>query len=311
VTGLTALWVGLSITALIVLSWLGSVLYVRRMRAAGPPHPPVPGADERRHSIEEWLERAEALPSGQPPAPVRFAEREQARLEQVAAAHFPKLADKHPQLHLVGITGVEKRLLAWVSQHTGLPDPFDALERLTGDPDELVRATRIWQQAHTDLVAAIDQLATAAASLGHEAESPTVIDAVTEYIDELKALAADVEATGETLRGLQAEATLAESTVTGLVNLLIGSFGGFLVESVLTVGTLTPAVAAQAQVELTWVVKQIAMALARLGTVFNNARHILQSVAGFDDLSRAAPQFQPGEVETIARSIDAPSTTHA
>jgi hypothetical protein len=307
---MTALLVGLSITALVVLSWLGSILYVRRMRAAPPPQPLSPGADEREHSIEAWLQRAESLPSGEPPAPVRFAEREQARLEQLAAAHFPNLADKHPHLHLVGITGAEKRLLAWVSQQTGLPDPFDALERLTGNPDELTRATRIWQQAHTDLLSAIEGLSTSTATLQHdhpEAESQTFFNAVTGYIDELKALAADIEATGETLRGLQAEATLAESTVTGLVNLLIGSFGGFLVESVLTAGTLTPAVAAQAQVELSWVVKQIAMALARLDTIFNNARHILQSVAGFNDLSRANPRFQPSAVETIARSIDNPT----
>ena len=44
--------------------------------------------------------------------------------------------------------------------------------------------------------------------------------------------------TADTLRGLQAEAALAEGTIAGLVNLLVGSLGGYLVESVLTAGTL-------------------------------------------------------------------------
>jgi hypothetical protein len=311
-SGLTALVVGLSITAVVVVSWLGSILYVRRTRAALPAEAVATPADlarddERAHSIEAWLAHAATLPDGQPPV-MAFAEREQARLEALAKRHFPHLADKHPHLHLMGITGVEKRLLAWVSQHTGLPNPFDALERLTGDPDTLSRATEIWQHSHSDLVAVVDELSKATARLYADragADSEAFFTAVAEYLTELEALAADVKATGETLRGLQAEAALAESTVTGLVNLLIGSLGGFLVESVLTVGTLTPAVAAQAQLELSWVIKQVAMALARLGGIYTNARHILQSVTGFTDLIRTSPHFQPGEIESIGRTLGA------
>jgi hypothetical protein len=311
VTGLTALAIGLSVSALVVLCWLGSILYIRLQRNKLSPPTPVSGepsgVDGQGHSIAAWLARAAALTSGQQPAGVSVASRDQSRLEQLAARHFPDLVDKHPHLHLMGITGVEKRLLAWVSQHTGLPDPFDALDELTGDPDELTRVSTIWLAAHADIVGLADRVSTAAAERHDGSDDPdrqVFLAAINEYLAELNALAADIRATGETLRGLQAEAALAEGTVAGLINLLIGSFGGYLVESVLTAGTLTPAVAAQAQVELTWVIKQVAVAMERLGSIYANARHILASVTGFKHLQQAPAQFQPEEIESIEHTID-------
>ena len=310
-TGVAAFVIGLSISALVVLCWLGSILYIRRRRttpsASLPRSDDQTDMDERAHSIEAWLAKAAALPAGQQPTGVAVASRDQGRLEQLAAHHFPKLVDKHPHLHLMGITAVEKRLLAWVSQHTGLPDPFDALDELTGDPDELSRVATTWQAAHADIIALADRLSTATT---HRHDVPADHDrqvffaAVAEYLAELDALATDVQATGQTLRGLQAEAALAEGTIAGLINLLIGSFGGYLVESVITAGTLTPAVAAQAQVELTWVIKQVAVAMERLGSIYANARHILQSVTGFEQLQQAPAQFRPAEVETVEHTID-------
>lgn len=309
----TTLITGASLSALIIISWLGGILYLRRtrkrMQAApvGGTQEQLAHTGEQAQSIEDWLARAAALPEGKRPATAESS-RDQGRLHELAERHFPQLLEPHPHLHLVGITGVEKRLLAWVSHHTGLPNPFDALDRLTGDPDELRRATAIWQDAHVDVVAVIDRLCVATASLHERWTDPDAerfFEILAGYLTELDALACDVKSTGDTLRGLQAEAALAEATIAGLVNLLIGSFGGYLVEAVLTAGTMTPAVAAQAQIELTWVLKQIARALSRLPSVYANTRHILASVTGFKGLEQTRARFQLDEVEKIARSIDA------
>jgi len=125
-----------------------------------------------------------------------------------------------------------------------------------------------------------------------------------DYLAELDTLAANLAMTAETLRGLQAEAALAEGTVAGLINLLIGSFGGFLVEEVLSVGTMTPAVAAQAQVELTWVLKQTAMAAGRLQGIYANTKHVLDSVSGFKGLGHMRDCFQVEAVHRLERLVD-------
>jgi len=122
-TGTTAFITGVSVSALFVLSWLVSILYLRRRRKAlqsstaaqaGPapsPAQPVESPDqlvtaaERSHSIDAWLARAAALPDGQEPRPAGPLAREQAKLEALAARHFPELAVPHPHLHLFGITG--------------------------------------------------------------------------------------------------------------------------------------------------------------------------------------------------------------
>ena len=82
------------------------------------------------------------------------------------------------------------------------------------------------------------------------------------------------------------------------------AFGGYVVEAVLSAGTMTPAVAAQAQIELTWVLKQIAKALGRLESIYVNVRHILQSVTGFKGLDHVRQRFRPEELAAIARAID-------
>jgi uncharacterized protein YukE len=304
-----ALVSGIVLPLLFVLSWLGGMWYLRRMRRAmqaAPVRHELAQTGEQMHSIEDWLRRAEELPEGREPRPADEP-RDQSRLEELARRHFPSLATPHPHLHLIGLTGVEKRLLAWVCHHTGLPNPFDALDRLTGDPDELRRATLAWQDAHADIAAAVERLCAATARLHEEWSGPVAerfFPLLAEYLGELDDLAADVKTTADTLRGLQAEAALAESTIVGLVNLLIGSFGGYLVEAVLTVGTMTPAVAAQAQVELTWVLKQIAVVLSRLQSIYTNTRHVMASVAGFKGLEQMRARFQLDVVENIERSID-------
>jgi uncharacterized protein YukE len=309
----TTLVTGLGLAALVILSWLGGMFYLRRMRqnmqrSASAARVADVSTVDRAESIEDWLARAAALPEGKRPEPAEPGPRDQGRLHAFAARLFPHLDDQHPHLHLIGITGLEKRLVTWVCRETGLPNPFDALERLTGDPDEIRRAAEAWQDAHTDAVAVIDRLCLATEGLhetwtGPDAERFFAI--LSDYLTELDALADDVKTTAETLRGLQAEAALAEGTVVGLINLLVGSFAGYLVEAVLTAGTVTPAVAAQAQLELTWVLKEVARALSKLPGVYLNARHILQSVTGFERLERVRERFQAADVEKIARSLDA------
>jgi hypothetical protein len=68
---------------------------------------------------------------------------------------------------------------------------------------------------------------------------------------------------------------------------------------------MTPAVAAQAQVELTWVLKQIAMAAGRLQGIYANTKHVLDSVSGFKGLSHMRVCFQTEVVQSIERLVDA------
>ena len=307
---------GLSFSALIFGMWGFGVFLVRRqrkkMQAANAQELSldIAATAVEIHSIEEFIARAAALPEGSrpQPRPEHTVERDQEQLEHVARRHFPHLDVPHPHIHLVGITGLEKRLLAWVSLHTGLPSPFEVLDRLTGDPDELQRAAKAWDAAHTHVKEVFDDLCEATSELhgdwsGDLAERfyPLLAD----FLAELETLAGNLATNGETLRGLQAEAALAEGTIAGLVNLLIGSLGGFLVEEVISVGTMTPAVAAQAQVEITWVLKQIAMAAGRLQGIYANTKHVLDSVSGFKGLSHMRECFQTEVVQSIERLVDA------
>ena len=306
---------GLGFAALIFGMWGLGVLVVRnqtrKLKAA-------PGAELTEqieetaaevHSIEEFIARAEALPEGRQPEPrsEHLEARDQERLEKLAEHHFPHLDVPHPHIHLVGITGLEKRLLAWVSHHTGLPSPFEFLDKLTGDPDELERAAKAWDEAHAHVQQTVTGLCSAAKDLHGSWDDGTALrfyPLLADFLAELDSLAENLAKSAETLRGLRGEAALAEGTIAGLINLLIGSLGGFLVEEVLSVGTMTPAVAAQAQVEITWVLKQIAMAAGRLQGIYANTRHVLDSVSGFKGLTHMHDCFQADVVQRIERLVD-------
>ena len=307
---------GLSFSALIFGMWGFGVFLVRRQRRKMQEEPgqelvaQIAETAAEVHSIEDFIARAAALPEGRKPEPrpEHVAERDQEQLEHLARHHFPHIDVPHPHIHLVGITGLEKRLLAWVSLHTGLPSPFEFLDKITGDPDELQRAAKAWDAAHAHVQQIVDDLCEATAEL-HESWSGDLSERfyplLADFLAELDTLTANLATNGETLRGLQAEAALAEGTIAGLVNLLIGSLGGFLVEEVVSVGTMTPAVAAQAQVELTWVLKQIAMAAGRLQGIYANTKHVLDSVSGFKGLSHMRVCFQTEVVQSIERLVDA------
>jgi WXG100 family type VII secretion target len=179
---------------------------------------------------------------------------------------------------------------------------------MTGDPDELGRAAKAWDAAHDHLEVSIADLCTATAKLHLEWSGETAerfYPLLADFLAELDTLASNLETSSETLRGLQAEAALAEGTIAGLINLLVGSLGGFLVEEVMSVGTMTPAVAAQAQVEITWVLKQIAMAAGRLQGIYANTKHVLDSVSGFKGLAHMRECFQTDVVVKIEKMLDA------
>ena len=112
---------GLSFSSLILLMWGGGVLYIRSMRRKMNTEPSgavleaeMQETAEEVHSIEEWIARANALPDGQKPVPrpEHEKERDQEKLAHIAEHHFPHIDVPHPHIHLVGITGLEKRLLA-------------------------------------------------------------------------------------------------------------------------------------------------------------------------------------------------------
>ena len=306
---------GFGFSLLIFAIWGFGVLVVRSRRREWRQAPgeqlttDIAATAAEVHSIEEFIARAAALPEGSKPEPrpEHLRERDQARLEHLAEHHFPHLDVPHPHIHLVGITGLEKRLLTWVAHHTGLPNPFEALDKLTGDPDELARAAKAWDAAHDHVQGTIGDLCRAAARLHADWDGPTAdrfYPLLADFLSELDTLAGNLAMSAETLRGLQAEAALAEGTIAGLINLLVGSLGGFLVEEVLSVGTMTPAVAAQAQVELTWVLKQIAMAAGRLQGIYANTKHVLDSVSGFKGLTHMRDCFQADVVHRIERLVD-------
>jgi WXG100 family type VII secretion target len=306
---------GVGFAALIFAMWGLGVLVVRtqRRKLDAAPGVELTGQIEQTaaevHSIEEFIARAEALPEGRrpEPRPDHLEERDQEKLQALAEHHFPHLEVPHPHLHLVGITGLEKRLLAWVSHHTGLPSPFELLDKLTGDPDELARAAKAWDGAHAHVQQTVAELCSAAAALHGTWDDETAerfYPLLADFLAELDTLADNLAKSAETLRGLQGEAALTEGTIAGLINLLVGSLGGFLVEEVLSVGTMTPAVAAQAQVEITWVLKQIAMAAGRLQGIYANTRHVLDSVSGFKGLTHMHSCFQAEVVQRIERLVD-------
>lgn len=306
---------GLSFAALIFGMWGLGVLVVRNQtrKLKTAPGAELTGQMEQTaaeaHSIEEFIARAEALPPGREPEPrpEHLMARDQQQLEKLADRHFAHLAVPHPHIRLVGITGLEKRLLAWVSHHTGLPSPFEFLDKLTGDPDELERAAKAWDEAHTRVQQTVTGLCSAARDLHDSWDDETAArfyPLLADFLAELDTLADNLAKSAETLRGLRGEAALAEGTIAGLINLLIGSLGGFLVEEVLSVGTMTPAVAAQAQVEITWVLKQIAMAAGRLQGIYANTRHVLDSVSGFKGLTHMHNCFQADVVQRIERLVD-------
>ena len=219
--------------------------------------------------------------------PACYAEHTPAPLDQEVLAEIGRKHLSHfhiPSIPIPGIGTLEKKLVFFICDHTGAPNPFRALEELTGDGVELERVEKIWQAGYKELTANIAAVRAAAEALepawqGEEAER--FGPAVTAYLDELDALAGCVRTTWECVRAVRSEAQVAEGTVQMLINILIGSLGGMLVAEFVTAGTVTPVAAAQAQVELAYVAKKIAFLGGKLNALQSDITKILDAVRGF------------------------------
>ena len=206
--------------------------------------------------------------------------------EQALAAFGRKhLSHFHiPSIPIPGLSTLEKKLVFFICDHTGAPNPFHALEKITGDGVELERVEKIWEAGYKDLAAKIEALRTAAGALTPQwqgAEADRFEPALSVYLDELDALAGSVRTTWECVRAVRSEAQLAEGTIQMLINILIGSLGGLLVAEFVTAGAVTPVAAAQAQVELTYVAKKIATLGGKLNAVRSDVIKILDAIHGF------------------------------
>jgi len=230
-----------------------------------------------------WTHRYDAVVAD----PASYPEHAPEPVNEDALAEFGRTHLSHfhiPTLPIPGLSTLEKKLVFYICDHTGAPNPFHALEELTGDPIDLLRVERIWEAGYKDLAAKIETLRTAADALtpawqGREADR--FEPALSVYLEELDELAGSVRTTWECVRAVRSEAQLAEGTIQMLINILIGSLGGLLVAEFVTAGTVTPVAAAQAQVELTYVAKKIAFLGGKLNALRSDVIKILDAVHGF------------------------------
>lgn len=222
------------------------------------------------------------------PEQARAQEREP--LDEAALAEIGRRHLSHfhiPSIPIPGIGTLEKKLIFWVCDHTGAPNPFHALERVTGDCVALQAAEKVWEGVHQDVVAVAEGIRAAAdpvraAWSGAEAERFGA--AVDTYLEGLDALAGSMRTTQECVRAIRSEAQLAEGTIQTLINILLGSLGGMLVAELMTAGTVTPVAAAQVQVELAYVAKKIAFIGGKLNMLQSDVTKILDCVHGFKSL---------------------------
>ena len=243
--------------------------------------------DQRRHPHRpHWHHRYDQALDD--PEKARAQEREP--LDEAALAEIGRRHLSHfhiPAIPIPGVGTLEKKLVFWVCDHTGAPNPFHALERVTGDCVALQAAEKVWEEVHRDVLAAADGIRTAADPLraawsGAEAERFGA--AVDTYLEGLDALAGSVRTTHECVKAIRSEAQLAEGTIQMLINILLGSLGGMLVAELLTAGTVTPVAAAQVQAELAYVAKKIAFIGGKLNTLQSDVTKVLDCVHGFKSL---------------------------
>ena len=219
--------------------------------------------------------------------PSCYAEHAPAPLDQKVLAEIGRKHLSHfhiPSLPIPGLGTIEKKLVFYICDHTGAPNPFHALEELTGDGVELERVEKMWEAGYNELSERIAVLRAAEAALAAQwkgAEAERFGKAAAVYLDELDALAGSVRTTWECVRAVRSEAQVAEGTILMLINLLIGSLGGLLVAEFVTAGTVTPVAAAQAQAELAYVGKKIATLGGKLNALRSDIVKILDAVRGF------------------------------
>ncbi len=230
-----------------------------------------------------WTHRYDAVAAD----PSCYPEHAPERVDHKALAEFGRTHLRHlhiPSLPVPGLSTLEKKLVFYICDHTGAPNPFHAQEELTGDCVELQRVERLWEEGYQELTARIAAVRAAADALTPAWQGPEADrfePALALYLDELDALAGSARTTWECVRAVRSEAQVAEGTIQMLINILIGSLGGLLVAEFVTVGTVTPVAAAQAQLELTYVAKKIAFLGGKLNALRSDVIKILDAVHGF------------------------------
>ncbi|HZU54792.1 MAG TPA: hypothetical protein VFA06_02880 [Actinocrinis sp.] len=241
-----------------------------------------------RARTHHWTHRYDrACEAGADQSPEAYRDHAHDPIDEAALAQIGRTHLSHvriPSIPVPGLGTLEKKLIYWVCEHTGAPNPFHALERLTGDCAELLAAERAWEAAFNEIEAVAASIRAAAQPVratwtGAEAERfGTALDA---YLAELDVLAGCVRTTRDCLKAVRSEAQLAESTVQMLINLLLGSLGGLIVAELMTAGTVTPVAAAQVQMELTYVAKKIATIGGKLSALYSDVIKVLDTVRGF------------------------------
>jgi hypothetical protein len=192
-----------------------------------------------------------------------------------------------PSLPIPGVNTIEKKLIFWICDHTGAPNPFHPLEEITGDWVELKRAEQVWEAACEEAVAVAEQIRAGAQPLRDSWTGPDAerfgqsLDA---YLEGLDALAGSIRTTWDCIKAVRSEAQLAENTTITLINILVGSLGGLLVAEFITAGTVTPVAAAQAQLELTYVAKKIAGIGSKLHMLYSDIIKLLDAFHGLKGL---------------------------
>lgn len=260
--------------------------------------------DDDESLVEHWFHHYDRVCEH----PEEYRDHEREPLDQEALAEIGRKHVAHihlPPIRAFGLNTVEKKLVFFTCEHTGAPNPFEALERITGDAVELRRAEAAWMAAYEEVGKASEGLRAAAAPLReawHGPEAERFGPALDVYLEGLDALAGSIKTTADCLKAIRSEAQLAENTVQMLINLLIGSLGGMLVAELMTAGTVTPVAAAQAQLEITYVAKKIAMLGSKLEALFVDVIRILNAARGFQrldemtfvfSLAAAAPAVRP------------------
>ena len=218
--------------------------------------------------------------------PEKFHNHVREPLDEAALAEIGRKHLSHfhiPSLPIPGVNTIEKKLIFWICDHTGAPNPFHALEEITGDWVELQRAEKVWEASYNEVVAAAARIRAGAQPLRENWAGPQAerfgqsLDASADGLD---ALAGSIRTTWDCLKAIRSEAALAEGTVQMLINLLIGSVGGLLVAEFITAGTVTPVAAAQAQLELTYVAKKIAFLGSKLHLLYSDITKVLDAFHG-------------------------------
>lgn len=246
-----------------------------------------------------WMHRYDAVADD----PSSYDKHAPEPVDEQALAEFGRKHLSHfhiPAIPIPGLSTLEKKLVFFICDHTGAPNPFHALEQLTGDCVELERVEKIWEAGYKDLSDKADALRAAAEALNPAWTGPEADrfePALAVYLDELDKLAGCVRTTWECVRAVRSEAQLAEGTIQMLINILIGSLGGLLVAEFVTAGTVTPVAAAQAQVEIAYVAKKIAFLGGKLNMLQSDITKILDAIHGFKRLDAMRFIFDLAAIE--------------